>query len=257
VDCVTLANNHALDFGPVALADTLGYLADAGIGAVGAGANVGQARREWVITVGGLRLGVLAVTDHPADFAAGPDRSGVAFADLWTGVPDWLRRQVSAMGRHVDVALVSPHWGPNMTPRPVAHVHAAARAFVAAGADLIAGHSAHVFHGVAGPVLFDLGDFIDDYAVDRRLRNDLGLLFLISIDARGPSELQAVPLARHRCRTRLANMAEAAWVHRRFVTACAEWGTEVAVTRHGRRAASLTPARRSQPRHAGGWGCGR
>ena len=36
---------------------------------------------------------------------------------------------------------------------------------------LVAGHSAHIFHGVARSVLFDLGDFLDDYAVDRELRN--------------------------------------------------------------------------------------
>ena len=46
----------------------------------------------------------------------------------------------------------------------------------AAGATLVAGHSAHVFHGVADRVIYDLGDFIDDYATDPALRNDLGLL---------------------------------------------------------------------------------
>jgi poly-gamma-glutamate synthesis protein (capsule biosynthesis protein) len=234
VDCVTLANNHALDFGPAALADTLALLADAGVGAVGAGADAGEARRWRVISGGGVRIGVLGVTDHPADFAAGPGRPGVAYANLCAGVPGWLRRQVSLMCDQVDVALVSPHWGPNMTSRPVAPVRAAALAFVGAGADLIAGHSAHVFHGVAGPVLFDLGDFADDYAVDPRLRNDLGLLFLVSIDARGPADLQAVPLAREHCRTRLADPAEAAWVAQRFAAACAAWGTEVAITGQGR-----------------------
>ncbi|GAA1809886.1 CapA family protein [Planosporangium flavigriseum] len=234
VDCATLANNHALDFGPAALADTLAYLADAGIRTVGAGANVDQARRWRVISAGGLRLGVLGVTDHPDDFAAGPDRPGVAFADLWTEVPDWLPRQIAAMRGRVDVGLVSPHWGPNMTTRPPPHVRAAAREFVAAGADLVAGHSAHVFHGVERPVLYDLGDFIDDYAVDPRLRNDLGLLFLVGIDAHGIAELEAVPLVREYCRTRIADRTEAAWVRRRFATACAEWGTEVVVTGSGR-----------------------
>jgi poly-gamma-glutamate synthesis protein (capsule biosynthesis protein) len=54
-------------------------------------------------------------------------------------------------------------------------VRTAAEALVAAGATLVAGHSAHIFHGVAGRVLFDLGDFLDNYAVDPELRNDLGL----------------------------------------------------------------------------------
>ena len=39
VDCVTLANNHALDFGPDARLDTIEHLRAAGIGGVGAGAD--------------------------------------------------------------------------------------------------------------------------------------------------------------------------------------------------------------------------
>jgi poly-gamma-glutamate capsule biosynthesis protein CapA/YwtB (metallophosphatase superfamily) len=44
VDCVTLANNHALDYGEEALADTLDHLGRAGIAAVGAGRDVESAR---------------------------------------------------------------------------------------------------------------------------------------------------------------------------------------------------------------------
>src|SRR6266545_3354160 len=38
VDLVTLANNHAMDFGPLALRDTIEHLAAAGVATVGAGA---------------------------------------------------------------------------------------------------------------------------------------------------------------------------------------------------------------------------
>ena len=44
-DCVTLANNHALDYGLDALTDTLNLLATAGIAVVGAGADLEQASR--------------------------------------------------------------------------------------------------------------------------------------------------------------------------------------------------------------------
>jgi poly-gamma-glutamate synthesis protein (capsule biosynthesis protein) len=83
-----------------------------------------------------------------------------------------------------------------------------------------------VFHGVAGGVLYDLGDFLDDYAVDPVLRNDLGLLFLVTLDERGPTAIEAVPLALDFCHTRLAAGADAAWVRRRFRRACAELGSE-------------------------------
>jgi poly-gamma-glutamate capsule biosynthesis protein CapA/YwtB (metallophosphatase superfamily) len=234
VDCVTLANNHALDYGPVALMDTRTHLEDVGIAVVGAGADLQQARAWQLLKAGELRLGVLGVTDHPADFAAEPDRPGVAYADLRHEVPDWLRGQVAAMAARVDIAIVTPHWGPNMTTAPVPHVRAAARALLTAGAGMVAGHSAHVFHGVAGPVLFDLGDFIDDYRVDPALRNDLGLLFLVTLDGRGPLRLEAVPIALDFCRTRIAEPAEVAWLRDRFTAACAEWGTEVTATTGGR-----------------------
>jgi len=81
-------------------------------------------------------------------------------------------------------------------------------------------------HGVGGRVLFDLGDFLDDYAVDPILRNDLGLLFLLTVDRRGPQRLEAVPLKLDFCHTRLADGADAAWMRRRFRDACAALGTE-------------------------------
>jgi Bacterial capsule synthesis protein PGA_cap len=122
---------------------------------------------------------------------------------------------------------VTPHWGPNMTTEPLPYVRAAAAALRAAGASLVAGHSAHLFHGVAGPVLYDLGDFIDDYVVDPELRNDLGLLFLARLDRHGPVDLEVVPLELGYCHTRRAGRAASAWIARRFRAACARFGTEV------------------------------
>ena len=224
-DCVTLANNHALDYGFDALADTLEHLAGAGIAAVGAGPDLERARRPATLAAGGLRVAVLGVTDHPPDFAAGPARPGVAFADLRRRVPDWLAEGVGAAD--AEVVLVTPHWGPNMTSEPVGHVRRAAAALVDAGATLVAGHSAHVPHGVAGPVLYDLGDFLDDYRVDPRLRNDLGLLFLVTLDGHGPVRLEALPLKLDFCHTRLATGEDAAWTRRRFRSACTALGTTV------------------------------
>jgi len=228
VGCVTLANNHALDYGPEALLDTLDHLAGAGIAAVGAGPALDEARRPVVLDAAGLRVAVVGATDHPADFAAGPARPGVAHADLAAGMPEWLVAAVRDAAAHADAVLVTPHWGPNMTRAPVPHVRRAAAALVEAGATLVAGHSAHLPHGVGGRVLYDLGDFLDDYAVDPRLRNDLGLLFVVTVDEGGPVGLEAVPLKLDFCRTSLAAGTDAAWMRRRFRDACAALGTDVA-----------------------------
>lgn len=240
VGCVTLANNHALDFGRDALLDTFEHLAAAEIPWVGAGESVAEARTPTVVAAGDLRVGVVAFSDHPADYAAGPERAGIAWVDLRReGVPSWLVETLGSL--EADVVLTSPHWGPNMRDRPLRYVRDGAAALLGAGATLIAGHSAHVFQGVEGSVLYDLGDFLDDYRVDPALRNDLGLLFVVDIDVGGPRRLEAIPLKLEYCFTRLAAGDDAAWIRRRFRDRCAELGTDVA-ERDGRLVVEWHPA---------------
>ncbi len=225
VDCVTLANNHALDYGRVALLDTLDLLSEAGVAVVGAGRDVKQARRPVILEHKGFRLRIVGLTDHPRDYRADVDTPGVAYTDLRSGVPDWVFR--SMVEGKADAVLVTPHWGPNMTRRPVPNVRKAAQALVEGGATLVAGHSAHVFHGVSGNVFYDLGNFIDDYAADPELRNNLGLLFLVDLTPVGPLRLEAIPIFLDFCHTRLARGEEGAWIGQRFTQACAELGTQV------------------------------
>jgi poly-gamma-glutamate capsule biosynthesis protein CapA/YwtB (metallophosphatase superfamily) len=228
VDCVTLANNHALDYGRDALMDTLAHLRAAGVASAGAGADEAAARAPTLLRARGTTLAVVAASDHPADYAAGPRLPGIAYADLAADPSGgWLTAAVARLRTAADAVLVSPHWGPNMTERPRPWIRQAATALVQAGATLVAGHSAHVVHGAAGRILYDLGDFVDDYAVDPRLRNDLGLLFIVELTADGPLALEAVPLKLGFCHTTLARGEEAAWIGRRFTQACAELGTEV------------------------------
>ena len=227
VDAVTLANNHALDFGTTALLDTLGHLEAAGIAHVGAGPDRAAARAPLVLETGGLRVAFVAACDHADDFAAGPERPGIAYADLKReSLPAWFEQAIEHARGHADLVVVCPHWGPNMVARPVDHVRRAAAAMAHAGAALVIGHSAHVPHGAAGRVLYDAGDFVDDYAVDPALRNDLGLLFRVRVTADGPIALEAFPLELEYCYTRLANADAAELVLRRFASACTELGAE-------------------------------
>jgi Bacterial capsule synthesis protein PGA_cap len=227
VTCVTLANNHALDFGYAALADTIGHLSGAGIGVAGAGANVGEARAPAVVEARGTRVAIMGVTDHPADFGAKAERPGVAFAELRGGVPRWLVGKVREAAADYDAVVVMPHWGPNMATGPLPYVRSAARSLIKAGATLVAGSSAHLFHGVTERVIFDLGGFIDDYATDALLRNDLGLLFFVTVDGRVVRRIGALPLKLRYARTEIARGADRKWVTERFARACAAFGTGI------------------------------
>jgi poly-gamma-glutamate capsule biosynthesis protein CapA/YwtB (metallophosphatase superfamily) len=226
VDCVTLANNHALDYGEDALLDTFDYLRAAGIAWVGAGADIEAARAPRVLEAGGSRLGIVAFADHPAEFAAAPGRPGIGFANLHrSDAQGWVSGAIKAARRSADAVLVTPHWGPNMTTEPVQHVRAASTVLLEAGATLVAGHSAHVFHGARGAILYDLGDFLDDYAVDPVLRNDLGLLWLADLDNSELRNVEALPLKLEHCHTRLADGEDAAWITGRLRHACDTLGS--------------------------------
>jgi poly-gamma-glutamate capsule biosynthesis protein CapA/YwtB (metallophosphatase superfamily) len=230
VRAVGLANNHALDYEVEALADTMEALRGAGMAFAGAGMDLDAACRGTVIDADGRRVGVVAVSDHPGEFAAAEGTSGIAYADLRRGIPAWLEAELGRVRATCDVLVAFPHWGFNMTSEPAPWQREAAGALQDAGADLVAGHSAHVFHGIGwtarGPLAFDLGDALDDYRVDAELRNDLGVMALWR-PGDADRELELVGLALDFCHTRLAEGAEAEWIAARLEQACEELGTGV------------------------------
>jgi poly-gamma-glutamate synthesis protein (capsule biosynthesis protein) len=81
--------------------------------------------------------------------------------------------------------------------------------------------------------LFDLGDFIDDYAVHPLLRNDLGLLWLVTLGSGGPLRVEAVPLGLDFASTRPASDAETELLLALLEGRCAAVGS--AVRREGGR----------------------
>jgi poly-gamma-glutamate synthesis protein (capsule biosynthesis protein) len=225
-----LANNHAGDFGESALLDTLELLGEAEIKAVGAGPTQASARRGAIIRRGGERVGLVAVSDHPREYAAGDSSPGIAHAELDRGVPGWLAAELERLQHECSSVIAFAHWGPNMSGDTAPWQVKAATEMLAAGATLVAGHSAHVFHGVGwrggSPLLFDLGDALDDYAVDPRLRNDLGVMALWRPGAAEPG-LDLVGLSLDYCRTGLAHGWDAEWIAARLADACEALGSSV------------------------------
>jgi poly-gamma-glutamate capsule biosynthesis protein CapA/YwtB (metallophosphatase superfamily) len=230
VSAVGLANNHALDYEERALLDTLELLGEAGIEAAGAGPDERAARRGVIVERDGARVGLLAVSDHPREYAAGEGAPGIPFADLTRALPDWLTAELGRLRDECDLVIAFPHWGPNMNPHTARWQRKAAAAMLEAGATLVAGHSAHVLHGIGweggAPLLFDLGDALDDYAVDRRLRNDLGMLALWR-PGTAETPLELVGLRLDYGLTDLAYGEDSEWIADRLEAACPPLGSEV------------------------------
>ena len=195
VRCVNLANNHSLDFEVEGLLETLDLLDAAGIAHVGAGRNLDAARAPVVLDVAGLKIAVVGATDNEPAFAAGADRPGTHYLPI-EGEPDAARALeepvVQARGAGADIVILALHWGPNMVAEPPEAFRDLAGAALELGVDILYGHSAHVFQGVEALegrlVLYDTGDFVDDYAVDRELRNDWSFVFLVDVSPAGRIE---------------------------------------------------------------------
>ena len=76
---VSMASNHALDYGPDALLDSVATLQDLGLKTVGAGRNIHEARTPVVMTVGDVTVAILGYCSViPDSYAATEDRAGVA-----------------------------------------------------------------------------------------------------------------------------------------------------------------------------------
>jgi poly-gamma-glutamate synthesis protein (capsule biosynthesis protein) len=97
----------------------------------------------------------------------------------------------------VQFLIVSAHWGGNWGHDAPAQHQDLARDLIDAGADLVFGHSPHIFRGVGihrnHPIIYSAGDFIDDYAVDPVERNDQSFVFMLDTDGGTPRTLRLYP----------------------------------------------------------------
>jgi poly-gamma-glutamate capsule biosynthesis protein CapA/YwtB (metallophosphatase superfamily) len=165
-DLMSLANNHAMDFGPETLAQAITLLDQQEIVAVGAGLDSRDARAPHLMEVNGISLAILGYVNVPveasgfdtATWEAGPETPGLAWAR-----PEDIVADVSAARQIADLVIVILHSGYEYVEEPSAEQRAAAEAAVAAGAHLVIGHHAHVLQGIGfldeGVVVYGLGNF--------------------------------------------------------------------------------------------------
>ena len=163
IDLVTLANNHALDYGRDAMLDTIDTLDHAGIRHVGAGKNLAEARKPAIVELNGRTFAFIGATRvYPeADWAAGTDSAGM-FSAYDGGAA--LAEEVKAAKQQADYVIAYVHWGiereetPNEVQKSIAH------RLVDAGADLVVGAHPHVLQGIeyyqGVPIAYSLGNFV-------------------------------------------------------------------------------------------------
>lgn len=186
-DVVSVASNHAMDWGGDALLDTIDLLRGKGLAVVGGGRTLEEARQPAILERKGVKVAFLAYCSVLREgYAAGPNKTGVAPLrahtyyrpfDYQAGVPpmvvtmpfeedlEAMAEDIARAKKQAHAVVVSLHWGIHFIPRMIADYQPiAAKAAFAAGADLILGHHAHVPKAIAvhdGKVcLYSLSNFI-------------------------------------------------------------------------------------------------
>ena len=166
-DVVSLANNHAMDFGPESLLQAIGLLQEQGVLAIGAGANAQEAHQPAIVEINGLKLAFLAYVHVPVEASTGFDTAswtatsnspGLAWANA-----EEIKDDIYAIRDSVDLVIVVLHSGFEYVAAPSEPQTTAARAAVDAGADLVIGHHAHILQGIEyyadGVIVYGTGNF--------------------------------------------------------------------------------------------------
>ncbi len=171
IDMVTLANNHALDYGTEALLDTCSTLDEAGIPYVGAGENLERARAMYAEEIKGKTIGFIGATRviPAADWAASDSRPGM----LSAYDPSILLEEIQKGRMNCDYLVVYIHWGIEKSDTPEEYQRQLGRLCIDAGADLVIGSHPHVLQGIeyyqGKPIVYSLGNYVFGSSIPRTI----------------------------------------------------------------------------------------
>ena len=171
IDAVTLANNHALDYGTDALLDTCEILDQAGILHTGAGKDLDTAKQPVLFEKNGQRVALIGATRviPKADWAATKGHPGMLSSYEVSVEP--LLAQIAECHASGDKVVVLIHWGIERDEMPQEYQRALARRYIDAGADLVIGSHPHVLQGIeyykGKPIFYSLGNFVFGQSIDK------------------------------------------------------------------------------------------
>jgi poly-gamma-glutamate synthesis protein (capsule biosynthesis protein) len=203
VDCVSIANNHILDYGEQGLEDTLRTLEENNIAHVGAGKNLSQARKPYITERGGIRLGIYSCAEYEFTIATASRGGANPFDAL--EIADEIRN----LRAQCDILIVLYHGGKEFYRYPVPYVQKRCRKMADAGADFILCQHSHCIgayekYNDCG-ILYGQGNFIFCRRDDEYRRT--GLLVRIVVE-NGRKETEFIPVVRHAERVRMAAASE-------------------------------------------------
>ncbi len=188
---VTLANNHMMDFGPLALQDTLENLDANGILYTGAGMDLDDARVPAIVKIKGKTIAFLAYSlTFPLEFFASRSQPGTA-----PGYADFVKADIEKVRPHVDLVVVSFHWGAELLTAAKDYQIELGHHAIDWGADLVLGAHPHVLQELeiykGRLIAYSLGNFVFGSESNR---TNCSMILLSTFKGNTLEKVEAVPL---------------------------------------------------------------
>jgi len=188
---VTLANNHSMDFGPLALKDTLAILDEHGILYTGAGMSLDDARSPAVLKIKGKTVAFLSYSlTFPLEFFASANRPGTA-----PGYAEYVKADIEKVRPMADIVVVSFHWGAELMTAAKDYQIELGRQAIDWGADVVLGHHPHVLQELevyrGRLIAYSLGNFVFGSESNR---TNASMILLLTFRGKSLVKVEAVPL---------------------------------------------------------------
>ena len=196
VDLFTIANNHIMDQDAVGLKSTITVLNNAGICFVGAGGNLQEASKPYILKKDGMNIGVYACVEHEFSIANDHMPGANPFDPLYSF------DHVSELKKQCDFVIVLYHGGKEYYRYPSPELQRYCRRFIEKGADLIVCQHSHCIgceeKYLGGTIVYGQGNFLFDNSESVYWQTSL----LIQINEAG--EISYIPIVKNGNTVRLA-----------------------------------------------------
>lgn len=175
-DILSVANNHAGDWGKVAAADTYLRLSMSGIAYSGGGFTKEEAYTPNIMHSGDLKIAYISFSEFGKGYLeAVGDEPGIAIISETK-----LKESINTAKAEADIVIASFHYGDEYKPEPNSYQEKISKMAIDYGADLVIGHHPHIPEPVVkykdGYIAYSLGNFIFDQNL-KEDGSDVGMIF--------------------------------------------------------------------------------
>lgn len=202
-----LSNNHILDQGESGLSETMHALTDAGISFTGAGADISDAQKPFILEKNGKKIGIYACCEKEFTVASSSKSGAAPFEEAVSF------EIVRSLKQSCNFVIVLYHGGKEFYRYPSPDLQKNCRALVKNGADFVICQHSHcvgckeVFEGKT--IVYGQGNFLFDRGNDEFWKSGILAELNFSENDFSNADIKFHPLKKTDCSVKLASGKDA------------------------------------------------